>query len=131
MDACRFSSSPWLYSNCAICGHISSVFLLNCCGVQLSSLDHIHVIELSWVAVSFVLGPAILQESGFIPWVNFLSCCLLMMAFLGDPDENVQEVMCDVVDRSKSNSCLLEEMSDFIWCLMVLLWLSIPLTGLC
>lgn len=66
------------------------------------------------MAASFVLGPAIVQESGFIPWVNFLSCCLLMMTFLGDSDENVQEVMCDVVDRSKPNSCLLGEMSGFI-----------------
>lgn len=83
------------------------------------------------MAASFVSGPAILQESGFIPWVNFLSCCLLTMVFLGDPDENVQEVMCDVVDSSKSNSRSLGEMSDFIWCLMLLLWLNNPPTGSC
>lgn len=118
-------------SNCPICGHISSVFLSIAVEFSHHLLITYILTQLSRVAMSFVLGPAILQESGFICWVNFLSCCLLMMSFLGDPNKNVQEVMCDAVDRSKSNSCLLGEMSDFIWCLMILLWLSILLTGLC
>lgn len=45
----------------------------------------------------FVPGLAALQGSVLIPWVNFLSSCSLLMWFLGDPNENVQEVVCDLL----------------------------------
>lgn len=81
--------------------------ILHCHRVQLSSLNHRHITKLSWVVVSFVSRPATLQESDLIPWVIFLSCCLLLMWFLGDPNENVWEVVSDVADSFRFNSCLL------------------------
>lgn len=52
-------------------------------------------------------GTSTHQQSDFVPKVHFLCCYLLLMWFLGDPNENVQEVVCDVADSFKSGSCLL------------------------
>lgn len=107
MDAFWFSSSRGpASSNCCVCGHIPLVFHPTLPQGSAFSQTHTQT-KLSWVAVSFVSRPATLQESDLIPWVIFLSCCLLLMWFLGDPNENVWEVVSDVADIFRSCGCLL------------------------
>lgn len=133
MNAFWFNSSLFgpVSSNFAVCGHITLVSHLTLLqGSAILSQPHTYSrAQLS--AASLISGP--LHTSSLIWFLGyiFLSWYLLLMWFLGDPNENVQEVVCDVADSFKPNSCFLGYMPDFIWCLMVLLWFSIPLTGLC